>query len=201
MSRNESKSQAPVSGDEALIREFLAGTIKAFDRLVIKHQSMVLNLCFRIIGDYDEANDCAQETFIKVYNNLETFRFQSSFTTWLYRIAINTCRNRLASAGSRMRKKTVRIDNPSDLDGETMDINDCSFNPVAVFEKKEESRLIHDAIRSLPDNLGVLVVLRDLEGKSYEEIAEVTGVNLGTVKSRLARARHILREALREVLA
>jgi RNA polymerase sigma-70 factor, ECF subfamily len=201
MNRNDSKSSAPVPDDETLIKEFLADNIRAFDRLVMKHQSMVLNLCFRIIGDYDEANDCAQETFIKVYNNLNKFRFQSSFSTWLYRIAINTCRNRLASAGNRMKKKTVRIDNPSDLDGETIDINDCSFNPAAVFEKKEESRLIYKAVLDLPEELRVLVVLRDLEGKSYEDIADVTGVNLGTVKSRLARARHILREALREVLA
>jgi RNA polymerase sigma-70 factor (ECF subfamily) len=201
MNRNEIKSNAPVPDDEELIKEFLADNVRAFDRLVMKHQSMVLNLCFRIIGDYDEANDCAQETFIKVYNNLNKFRFQSSFSTWLYRIAINTCRNRLASAGNRMRKKTVRIDNPSDLDGETIDINDCSFNPVTVFEKKEESRLIYKAVLDLPEELRVLVVLRDLEGKSYEDIADVTGVNLGTVKSRLARARHILREALREVLA
>ncbi len=200
MSRNEARSRAPEADDGALIREFLADNIQAFDRLVVRHQSMVLNLCFRIIGDYDEANDCAQETFIKVYNNLKTFRFQSSFTTWLYRIAVNTCRNRLASAGSRMKKKTVRIDNPSDLDGETLDIHDCSFNPAEVFEKKERSRLIHEAIRALPDELGVLVMLRDLEGKPYEEIADITGVNLGTVKSRLARARHMLRESLREVL-
>jgi RNA polymerase sigma-70 factor, ECF subfamily len=201
MSRDDIKSNAPAPDDEVLIREFLADNPRAFDRLVLKHQSMVLNLCFRIIGDYDEANDCAQETFIKVYNNLSKFRFQSSFSTWLYRIAINTCRNKLASAGSRMRKKTVRIDSPSDLDGETLDINDCSFNPAEVFEKKEESRLIYNAILALPEELRVLVVLRDLEGKSYEDIADVTGVNLGTVKSRLARARHILREALREVLA
>lgn len=201
MSRNEKTSHASLPDDESLIKEFLADNARAFDRLVLKHQSMILNLCFRIIGDYDEANDCAQETFIKVYNNLRKFRFQSSFTTWLYRIAINTCRNRLASSDSRRKKKMVRIDNPSDLDSETIDINDCTFNPVSVFEKKEDSRLIHEAIRSLPEELGVLVVLRDLEGKTYDEIAGITGVNLGTVKSRLARARHILRESLREVLA
>ncbi|HOD15509.1 MAG TPA: sigma-70 family RNA polymerase sigma factor [Spirochaetota bacterium] len=201
MSRNDKTSHASQPDDEALIKEFLANNARAFDRLVVKHQSMVLNLCFRIIGDYDEANDCAQETFIKVYNNLKKFRFQSSFSTWLYRIAINTCRNRLASSDNRRKKKTVRIDNPSDVDGETLDINDCSFNPVAVFEKNEDSLLIHKAISSLPDELRVLVVLRDLEGKSYEEISDMTGVNLGTVKSRLARARHILRESLREVFA
>lgn len=201
MSRNEKTSHASLPEDESLIKEFLADNARAFDRLVLKHQSMILNLCFRIIGDYDEASDCAQETFIKVYNNLKNFRFQSSFTTWLYRIAINTCRNRLASSDNRRKKKMVRIDNPSDLESETIDINDCTFNPVSVFEKNEDSRLIHEAIRSLPEELGVLVVLRDLEGKTYEEIAGITGVNLGTVKSRLARARHILRESLREVLA
>ncbi|MBN1497337.1 MAG: sigma-70 family RNA polymerase sigma factor [Spirochaetes bacterium] len=186
--------------DETLIRDFLAENINAFDRLVLKYQDLVFNLCFRIVGDYDDASDCAQETFIKVHANLKNFAFRSSFTTWLYRIAINTCRTMLSSSGNRMRKKMVRIDRPGDAESGPVEINDCSSDPGDLFEKNEQSRVIHRAIDSLPDELKVLVVLRDLEGNSYEEISEITGVNLGTVKSRLARARHLLRESLREVL-
>jgi RNA polymerase sigma-70 factor (ECF subfamily) len=187
--------------DDELIKSFLSDNAGAFDRLVIKHQNMVFNLCFRIVGDYDEANDCAQETFIKVYNNLRTFRFQSSFTTWLYRIAVNTCRNRISSSDNRIRKKMLRINNPGDAGGDPIEIHDCSFDPDTIFEKNERTRLIHDAIDALPGDLKILIVLRDLEGNSYGAITEITGVNLGTVKSRLARARHLLRETLREALS
>ncbi len=186
--------------DEILIRDFLSDNVRAFDRLVVKYQGLVFNLCFRIVGDYDDASDCAQETFIKVHNNLKNFGFRSSFTTWLYRIAINTCRNTLSSSGSRARKAMVRIDRPGEAGADPIEIHDCSFDPGALFEKNEKARLIHRAIDALPDDLKILVVLRDLEGNSYEEISGITGVNLGTVKSRLARARHLLRESLREAL-
>lgn len=185
--------------DERLIRDFLAGNAGAFDRLVARHQDMAFNLCFRITGDYDEAHDCAQETFIKVYKNVERFRFQSSFTTWLYRIAVNTCRNRMSSSFGKQLKRMVRIDDNPGPGGHNLELHDSSFTPESLFVKNEDARLIHEAIGSLPSSLKELVVLRDLEGKSYEEISTITGINLGTVKSRLARARHLLRESLRGV--
>lgn len=200
MNRNDNTTNRPEHEDDILIKRFLSDDIHAFDRLVNKYKDMIFNLCFRIVSDYDDANDCAQETFIKVYNNVKNFRFQSSFSTWLYRIAINTCRNRIASTGSRIRKNMLRIDNPGDGGSDSVDIHDCSFDPDSVFEKNEQTRIIHQAIDALPEELKVLVVLRDLEGNSYEEVSDITGVNLGTVKSRLARARHLLRESLREVI-
>jgi RNA polymerase sigma-70 factor (ECF subfamily) len=200
MNRKNKTTSRPEQDDESLIRSFLSDNPDAFDRLVIKYKDMIFNLCYRIVNDYDDANDCAQETFIKVYKSMKQFRFQSSFSTWLYRIAINTCRNRIASSGNRIRKKMLRIDNPGEAGSDTVDIHDCSFSPDSVFEKNEQARLIHQAIDALPEELKVLVVLRDLEGNSYEDIADITGVNLGTVKSRLARARHLLRESLREVI-
>lgn len=200
MNREHKNNDHVPKDDELLIRSFNAGDAGAFDRLVIKHQDMVFNLCFRVLGDYDDASDCSQETFIKVYKNLKGFRFQSSFSTWLYRITINTCRNRLASSKSRMGSKMVRIDNPGGTDNDPIEIHDDSYNPDVVFEKNEQKRRILGAIESLESDLRVLVVLRELEGRSYEDIADITGVNLGTVKSRLARARHLLREMLRGVL-
>ena len=200
MNREQQISDHGKKEDELLIQSFQADDVRAFDRLVIKYQDMVFNLCFRILGDYDDANDCSQETFIKVYKNLKGFRRQSSFTTWLYRITINTCRNRLASAKSRMRGKTVRIDNPGGDDSGPLEIRDFSYSPDALFEKNEQKRQIMRAIDSLESDLRVLVVLREFEGRSYEDISDITGVNLGTVKSRLSRARHLLREMLSGVL-
>ena len=186
--------------DDMLIKSFLAEDVQAFDKLVIKYKDIVFSLCYRIIGNYDDADDCSQETFIKVYNNLKNFKFKSSFPTWLYRITVNTCRNRISSSENRMKKNSIRIDYPSENSGNPLDIRDNSYNPNIVFEKNEMKRLIQTAINLLPKDLKVLIVLRDIEQKSYEDIAEITKVNLGTVKSRLARARHQLREQLREVI-
>ena len=199
MNSKRNRADRSAMEDERLIRDFLAGDAGAFDRLVTRHQDMAFNLCFRITGDYDEAHDCAQETFIKVYRHVDSFRFQSSFTTWLYRIAVNTCRNRMASPAGKILRRMVRIDDNPGPGGHNPELRDSSFSPESLFQKNEDARLIHEAIGGLPASLRTLVVLRDLEGKSYEEIASITGVNLGTVKSRLARARHLLRESLRGV--
>jgi len=174
--------------------------MRSFDRLVIKYKDTVFNLCFKILNDYDDADDCSQETFMKVYGNLKSFRFQSSFLTWLYRIAVNTCRNRLSSAQSRMNRTSVRIGNPADGDSDPVDIGDRSYDPGIILEKNEQKQQIHEAIELLPHDLKVLIILRDLEGKTYEDISEITRVTIGTVKSRLARARNQLRDKLRGVL-
>jgi RNA polymerase sigma-70 factor, ECF subfamily len=200
MNREGNKPAKSQQEDELLIRGFLADDIRAFDRLVIKYKDLVFNLCIRILNDYDEADDCSQETFIKVYGSLKYFRFQSSFLTWLYRIAINTCKNRLSSSQSRMKKTAARIGNPSEDERNPIEISDRSYDPGAMFEKNERKRQISRAIETLPRELRILTILRDMEGRSYEDISEITGVKIGTVKSRLARARNHLRESLRGVL-
>ncbi len=190
--------------DWQLVRDIQAGKMPAFDKLVIKYQDAIFNLCFRMLGDYDEANDCAQETFIKVYNNIKSFKFKSSFSTWLYRIAINTCKNFISSQAFKMKQKTIRLDNPgpSSTEEETgqIDICDESSNPADLYEKKEKEMIIQETIETLPARQRMLVVLRDIEGKSYEEIADITGIKLGTIKSKLARARQELRGKLQGVL-
>jgi len=185
--------------DSVLIKRFLENDMASFERLVVKYQDMIFNLCFRMLQDYDEANDSAQETFIKAYCNLKNFRFESNFSTWLYRIAVNTCRNRMTSAFKKVQQKSIPIGPASASERNHVDIEDSSNDPCSLYEKRELERMIHDAIASLPKALRVLTVLRDIEGKSYEEISMITGVNIGTVKSRLARARHILRERLKEL--
>jgi RNA polymerase sigma-70 factor (ECF subfamily) len=202
MNKDEHKPEAIQDRDTALVKAFQVGNKAAFDALVLKHKDKVFNLCYRLLGDYQEANDFAQETFVKVYKSLNKFRLESTFTTWVYRIAVNTCKNRIKSPQYRYGKKMVRIDNPQLTEDSTHSIEliDETQSPFVELEKKEKWMMIRKAIDSLPAEQKTVVVLRDIEGLSYEEIAGVTGYNLGTVKSKLARARFDLREKLRRVI-
>ena len=184
--------------DAALVRAIQAGDMAAFDQLVLKHKDKLFSMVYWFLGDYQEANDCAQDTFIKVFKSLKKFRFESSFSTWLYRIAINTCKNKLKSSAYRWKKKTVSLENPeSSKDcGLFFEIKDDSPSPVNELEKKERLALIQKAINALPEEQNRVIVLRDIQGLSYQAIADITGLNLGTVKSRLARARTELRNKL-----
>lgn len=188
--------------DAALIRTFQAGNKTVFDELVLRHKDKLFNLCYRFLGDYQDANDSAQETFIKVYRSLKKFRFESTFSTWLYRIAVNTCKNKIKSSEYRHRKKMVWLDNPGKSEGATdsIEIRDKTQSPLVELEKKERLMLIQKAIDSLPPEQKTVVVLCDIEGLSYEEIVHITGFNLGTVKSKLSRARIDLRKKLRRVI-
>jgi RNA polymerase sigma-70 factor (ECF subfamily) len=188
--------------DTTLVKAFLAGESSAFNSLVLRHKDRVFNLCYRFLGEYEEANDCAQETFVKVYMSLKKFRFDANFTTWLYRIAVNVCKNRVSSKEYKRSKKVVRLDNPGNPENGTSSIEakDKSLSPRDNLERKEKNMLIQKAIESLPDEQRAVVLLRDIEGLSYEEISNITGYNLGTVKSKLARAREKLREKLRGLI-
>ncbi|UCG51037.1 MAG: sigma-70 family RNA polymerase sigma factor [Candidatus Latescibacterota bacterium] len=182
-----------------LAKSFLAGDRRSFDRLIMLHKRLVFNLCYRSLGDYDEADDCAQDVFIKVSRSLKDFRFGSRFTTWLYRITVNTCKNRIGSLEYRLRSRTVRIDTERDMDDKpkVLEIENHRHTPVVEFAKKEIDHLIQCAVNTLPAKQRLVVVLRDIEGRSYKEIGEIMGFELGTVKSTLSRAREQLRELLK----
>jgi len=185
-----------------MVRAFQGGDRAAFDRLVLKHKDRLFNMCYWFLGDYQEANEAAQDTFIKVYRSLSKFRLESAFFTWFYRIAVNTCRNRVESSAYKQRKAVVSLNNPggpNDHHG-ALQVADETQTPMADLERKERRTLVRKAIDSLPPDQRVVVTLRDIEGLSYDEIAHVTGLNLGTVKSRLARARLDLRTKLRGAL-
>ena len=185
--------------DTELVRAVQAGDIDAFDALVLKHKDKLFNMVFWFLGDYQEANDCAQEIFIKIFNAIKKFRFESTFSTWLYRIAMNTCKNRVKSSTYRWKKKTVSLERPeSSKNGNPFhEIENGSPSPANELEKKERVMLIQNTINSLPEAQNQMVVLRDIQGLSYQEIADVTGLSLGTVKSRLARGRIELRNRLK----
>ncbi len=170
-----------------------------FDELVLEHKDKVFNLCYRFLGNYEEADDCAQETFVKVYRSLKGFRRESSVSTWIYRIAVNTCKNRIASAQYRRSRIMVRLDEPKETDdgARPIEIGDGKLSPAAEAGRRQMGELIQEAIDSLPRDQKSVVILRDVEGLSYEDVAAATGLNIGTVKSKLARARQELREKLK----
>ena len=191
------ESNAEARESEDLVRAILAGNDRAFDELVGLNKKFVFNLCYRLLGDYDEADDCAQEVFIKVHRSINGFRFESGFRTWLYRIAVNTCKNRFRSLEYRMGQKKVRLDMQDDDEKKTIEIGNGKPSPAQVLKRKELGRLIQEAVNRLPAEQKLVVVLRDMEGRSYDEIIEITGFKLGTLKSKLSRARLRLRESLK----
>ena len=198
MRETTNTSDSPAGKDAELIKAFQAGKKAAFDELVLKHKDKVFSLCYWFVGDYQDANDLAQDVFFKAFKALKNFRFESAFSTWIYRIAVNTCKNRLKSFQYRLKKKFVHLNNTAAAKNNPgVEIADESSSPEIELGRKEKSRLIQTAISSLPAEKKAVVVLRDIEGLSYEEISSVTGFNLGTVKSKLARARQDLREKLK----
>jgi RNA polymerase sigma-70 factor (ECF subfamily) len=191
------ESHADPRESEDLIRSMLAGNERAFDELVGLHKRFVFNLCHRLLGDYDEADDCAQEVFIKVHKSIGGFRFESDFKTWLYRIAVNTCKNRFRSVDYKRAQKDIRLDAQDEEDRMTVEIGTHKQSPALALKRKEIGRLIQAAVNRLPADQRLVVVLRDMEGRTYEEIIEITGLKLGTLKSKLSRARLRLRESLK----
>jgi len=192
---NENREQRD---DYSLIKAFQAGDRDAFDGLVMRHKDRVFNLCLRFLGDYQEAEDMAQDVFVKAYNSLKTFRLESSFFTWLYRIAVNACKNKVNSLEYKYRKMGTRIRiNDESLEGRQVErMEDSGKDPASDLENKEMMQALQCAIASLPSDQKSVVILRDIQGLSYEEITDITGFKLGTLKSRLSRARSTLREKL-----
>jgi RNA polymerase sigma-70 factor (ECF subfamily) len=179
--------------DRDLVTAFLNGDMKSFETIVERYRDMIFNLCYNIMKDYDEAGDCAQDVFIKMHKNIHRFEFRSSLSTWLYSIAVNTCRNRLSASYFR------RVF-PMGEGGMIDFLHRDGDNPAADFEKTEKEEAVRQAVAKLPDEERILIVLRDFEGRDYEEISVITGVKTGTIKSRISRGRHRLRGLLEGVL-
>lgn len=188
--------------DIALITSFSKGDRASFDRLVLKYQDRIVNLCVRTIGNYAEGEDAAQETFMKVYKNLNKFKGEALFTTWLYRIAVNTSKNYRSSWWNRLKRTAVNLDAPIETEeGErTYEIGDTSLSPVKDLERLQIADNVKMALDTLPEKHKELIILRDIEGLSYEEIENILGISMGTVKSRLSRARTAMQEKLTRIL-
>jgi len=194
--------EAPVSErdiDQQLVERVQRGEKAAFDLLVSKYQRKIFRLLSRLIRDAAEVEDVAQEAFIKAYRALPNFRGDSAFYTWLYRIAINTAKNHLVSQGRRAPTTTeIEIEDAETFDdGEQLrDLN----TPDAMLVSKQVGQAVNRAIERLPDDLRTAIVLRELEGLSYEEIAETMNCPIGTVRSRIFRAREAIADELRPIL-
>ncbi|SPF51572.1 RNA polymerase, sigma-24 subunit, ECF subfamily [Syntrophobacter sp. SbD1] len=184
--------------DKKDIDAFLSGDRAGLDRLVLRHQDRVYNLCYRLLGDGSDAEECAQETFIKALRAIKGFRFECSFSTWLYTIAVNICRNRRNSAEHRFWNRVLRFGQYTRQEEgrEEFEIEDPAPSPLALMANSERDALLQSAIASLSHDHRTVIVLRHIEELSYEEICKITGYNLGTLKSKLARARLLLHNRL-----
>ena len=186
--------------DFELIEKTLNGENSAFDELVLKYQDRIFNIAYRMMGSYEEAKDASQEAFVNAFKSLANFRRESSFYTYLCQILINSCKNRLKRLNRD--SKLVSIDDPFPTeDGEVkLEIPDNTFSPRDAVERKDKEARVQEAINSLDEEHKAVVVLRDIEGLSYEDIAQALNLNIGTIKSRLHRARHELKEKLKDVI-
>lgn len=201
MNKDKKRTGDSIANDSELIRSFKEGNDVAFERIVLKYQDRIFNLCYRFLGNMQEAEDVAQDVFIKVFKALKRFRSESSFYTWIYRITVNTCKNRIKSLDYRRLKKKIQLPDETYTESNRIAAAVMSNDsPAESMEKKERMKQIQTAINKLPPDQKAVIVLRDIEGFSYDEISEITGHKLGTVKSKLSRARNDLRNKLMRII-
>jgi len=187
-----------VGGREAaLIQRCAEGDEMACAELMAEHQRMVVQLAMNLLGDRDEALDLSQEVFLRVFRTIQRFRGQSSLRTWIYRIAVNQARNKHRFWRRRHRADQISLDQHIATHGEFL--SGRNSTPDRVLAQKELATQLEQALDSLPFDQRTAIVLREVDGLSYEEIAFSLGVAVGTVKSRLTRARQTLRQELRDV--
>ena len=181
--------------DQQLVERAQSGDKRAFELLVIKYQRKVERLLSRLIRDQAEIEDVTQESFIKAYRALAGFRGDSAFYTWLYRIAVNTAKNYLVTQGKKAPTTTDFDAEEAEGFEDAVGLRDIA-TPDAELATKQIAEIVNNTIDKLPEELRTAITLREIDGMSYEEIAEIMDVSLGTVKSRLSRARAKLRDAL-----
>jgi RNA polymerase sigma-70 factor (ECF subfamily) len=181
--------------ESVLIRKAKNGDIHAFENLIENHRKRVYNIAFKMLHNQEDAYDITQEVFIRVFKSMKEFREEASFSTWIYRITKNACLDELRK---RKNKATVSMDEDLETEDGTIkrQVEDCSPGPDALYESMELRDIVRTAIGHLSDEHKFVIILRDLRGFSYEEIAKVLECPEGTVKSRINRARKALKEIL-----
>ncbi|MDD2481440.1 MAG: sigma-70 family RNA polymerase sigma factor [Lutispora sp.] len=182
--------------EKLLVAKSKKGNLDAFEELISAYERKAYNIAYRMMGNEEDAKDMAQEAFIKIYKSIQNFREESSFSTWLYRIVTNVCLDEL-----RKRKKDKLV--PLELSIETekgtaiVELSAERETPEDIYERVEKRHLIQNAISSLGEDYKTVIILRDIQGFGYEEIATMLNCSLGTIKSRINRARNLLKEKLR----
>ena len=174
-------------GDTECVKRVQRGDTQSFEILVRRHQKTTFNLIYRFLGDYDEATETAQEVFLSAYSSIQQFRGDANFATWLYRIAFNHASSRRKSLNSKLQRHVALEDDV---------VADCSADPETSAERREIQQCVQQALNSLDRDDAQIILLRDLQDVRYEDIAETLDVPVGTVKSRLHRARQALRASL-----
>jgi RNA polymerase sigma-70 factor (ECF subfamily) len=184
--------------ERLLIRRLRDRDEKAFREIVVEYQDRVYNMTYRMLGNREEAEDVAQEVFITVFKSIDQFRGDSKFSTWLYRIAANTCKNRIKYLARRHDRDQSEYDDTADRDqaAGTLTAPSQPRRPDRALEGAQMEQMFQEAIAELDEEQRLLVILRDIEDLSYEEILAITGLPEGTVKSRLHRARLALRKKM-----
>lgn len=185
--------------ERLLVRRLLARDERAFRELMDEYRDRVFSLVLRMIGNRSEAEDLAQEVFVTVFKSIDQFRGDAKLSTWLYRIAANTCKNRMKYLNRRSYSKTDALDpttEGAEVEAGGQPLAARVPTPDRMLEGQQLDAIVQEAIATLDEDHKLLVVLRDMQDLSYEEICEVTGLNEGTVKSRLHRARMALKEKL-----
>lgn len=176
--------------DSEVVQASLDGDPRAFNDLVRRYDQRLLNFVYRTIGDRERSQDLVQETFVRVYRHLHRFDQTKKFSTWIYTIASNLAKNELRNRSRNPLVLFQTLKKNWDADHRPLEWEDTQFKPDDLFRKRHLRSKVEAAVEQLPEHHRIVFVLREMEGKTYEEIADITGCNLGTVKSRLNRARN-----------
>ena len=185
----QSKKQTNKEADLALVRRAKKGDYRAFDLLVLKYQSRIVSIAFKFVKEIQLAEDISQESFIKAYRSIDSFREESAFYTWLYRITANTAKNYLISKGRRKESSISELSISENEDFFELPTND---SPEQILMAQSLKDTIYDALSGLPEDTRTALSLREFEGLNYEEIAEIMNCPVGTVRSRIFRGREAL---------
>ena len=190
--------QSNKEADLALVRRAKKGDYRAFDLLVLKYQSRIVSIAFKFVKEIQLAEDISQESFIKAYRSIDSFREESAFYTWLYRIAVNSAKNYLVSQGRKPPASDVDADEADFYEGS--DALKEQSTPERSLLSEEIEETLFKVVEKLPDDLRMAITLREIEGLSYEEIANVMSCPVGTVRSRIFRAREAIDKVIQPLL-
>ena len=197
-----SRPQDHVDPDAGLVAATQQGDLNAFEALVAKHQKRMLNIAFRLIDDHEEACEVVQDAFVSAYRSIRTFRGEAKFTTWLTTITVNLSKNRLTQLRSRKRREAYSLDAPIMTDDGELTPDPPSREPSALDRMitRDVQKSVQDCIKALEPDFREVLVLRDMQDFPYDEIGGMLKMREGTVKSRLSRAREMVRECLKKFM-
>ena len=197
--RKDEKDRVPADDDTEFVSRCQRGDIDAFEVLVTRHQKKMLNIVYRITGDYDDACEVVQESFLSAYRAIRKFRGDAKFSTWLTGITVNHAKNRLKQTQSRSYHEVLSLDDPVETESGQITLDPPSQEASAIeqLEQKEVQEKVQECIGGLDKDQRAVLVLRDIEEFSYDEIGRILKIPDGTVKSRLSRARDALKDCLK----